>query len=136
MFDRIHENAKIHWKTTVLESLFSKVAGLHRLQVFSCEFCKFLGTPLLQNNYGRLLPELNLCWVLELTLGLGIFSPAKVWNTHSLHKFGEVYSSYFLKWSLVFVQPAIYLFKLKLIALPLNMSMSAVMQRLSTKHTD
>ena len=32
--------SKVHRKKPVLESLFTKVAGLLKLQVFSCEFCE------------------------------------------------------------------------------------------------
>ena len=55
---------KIDRKTPVPESFFNKVTGLRPpallkketlAQVFSCEFCKILRTPFLQNTSGRLL---------------------------------------------------------------------------------
>ena len=57
------KSRKIREKTSLLETLFNKVAGLRpaiylqvtSVQVLSCEFEKFLRTPVLQNTFGRLL---------------------------------------------------------------------------------
>ena len=52
-----------HRKTHVLESLFEET----RTEVFSCEICKFLRTPILKNICEQLLLPISYHWFLSIT---------------------------------------------------------------------